>query len=145
MKYLQLKKQLLGNMSIFAVIGSVGFFVDASVLKMFLLLVKDDPILGRVVSFPIAATVTWFLNRQYTFSSSSTYKLRSLGREWLIYLMVNGIGLAVNLSVFILVIMYVEFAKLYPIITLGLASLVALFFNYFASKYWVFGQKRLLG
>lgn len=49
----------------FCVVGAAGFVVDATVLY------AVAPILGwygaRVVSFLAAATVTWFLNKRYTF------------------------------------------------------------------------------
>lgn len=125
------------SITFFAVIGMVGFLVDASLLKLFITWVKDDPIVGRIMSFPIAVTVTWLLNRRYTFVS----KQESLLREWVTYVAVNSVGLTINLSVFMVVVFSFEVAKNYPIVTLGIASLVAMFFNYFGAKYFAFKDK----
>lgn len=132
-----LKKALSTRLSAFAVVGTIGFIVDATVLKLYLISVENDPILGRAVSFPIAVTVTWLLNRQFTFSQGAK-KYSSLFGEWSSYLLVNAFGFIINLCVFMLVIFTIDTAKLHPIFTLGFASLIAMFFNYFGSKHWVF-------
>lgn len=132
-----LRKLLSHHVSTFAVVGAIGFIVDAAVLKFYLISIENDPIWGRAVSFPAAVTITWLLNRHFTFSQKG--KIRSpLLKEWSSYLLINAFGLGVNLSIFMLIIYTVSDAKLYPIITLGFASLTAMFFNYLGSKYWVF-------
>lgn len=135
---------MISSIGFFAIIGAIGFFVDAMVLKLFLLWIEDDPILGRGISFPIAATVTWLLNRRYTFIAENG-NYTSLYREWLAYILVNSIGFGVNLIVFILAMYFIDLAKLYPIVTLAFASFVAMFFNYLGSKYLVFERKHLFG
>ena len=132
-----LKKILSHHLSAFAVVGAIGFIVDASVLKLYLINIENDPVFGRAVSFPIAVTVTWLLNRHYTFSQRCK-KHANLLKEWVSYLLVNSFGFGINLSLFMLIIFVVNDAKLYPIVTLGIASLIAMFFNYVGSKYWVF-------
>jgi len=127
------------SLTFFAMIGIVGFLVDASLLKLFIVLIEDDPILGRTLYFPVAVTVTWLLNRRYTFVP----KYMSLFREWISYVVVNSVGLTINLLVFMAVVFAFDAAKSYPIATLGIASLVAMFFNFFGSKYFVFKNKSI--
>jgi len=51
----------------FALVGTIGFVVDASVLRLVVAIFAINLYAGRLVSFLAAATVTWLLNRTFTF------------------------------------------------------------------------------
>jgi putative flippase GtrA len=53
----------------FLAVGALGFFVDFSVLYLAVNVVGVSPFAGRLVSFIIAATVTWKANRHFTFAT----------------------------------------------------------------------------
>ncbi len=52
----------------FAVVGAVGFLVDAGVLTALVNGLGANPYAARAVSFPAAVTATWWLNRRWTFA-----------------------------------------------------------------------------
>jgi putative flippase GtrA len=122
----------------FATIGVVGFLVDTSVLY----LAKDTLGLGlysgRVLSFLVAATTTWLLNRTFTFGRPP---VSSLWREWLRFLSVNSVGGLVNYAAYSTLVATVPLVALYPALGVGAGSIAGLTFNYLGSKHAVFRHR----
>ena len=77
-------------------VGGLGFLVDGGVLYG-LVSFTLDPFISRGISFPIAVTVTWYLNRNWTFMDSS--KERST-RQYTFYFVIQVIAALVNLVVY---------------------------------------------
>lgn len=126
--------QAAGEFARFAVIGVIGFIVDASTLKLVVALLHMDLYSGRVVSFLTAATGNWMLNRRFTFRRSD----QSPVRQWLKYLGANGIGFLVNYSTYAALITYVAVAKAHPVIGVAAGAIAAMSFNFTINKFWVF-------
>jgi len=121
----------------FGIVGSIGFLTDAGILSLLVYLFGSDPYLGRGISFPIAVTVTWYLNRNMTFAASPSANKK---REWGIYFIVNSIGAGINFVIYSLLLYSIQYMYTNPILALAIASIVALFFNYYSSKILVFRQ-----
>jgi putative flippase GtrA len=51
----------------FCLVGAAGSLVDAGLLQALVTLAGANPFVARVSSFLAAATVTWRLNRCFTF------------------------------------------------------------------------------
>ena len=92
-----------GNMKIarqflsFSVVGTVGFVVDAGVLTLVLETTDLGLYVGRLISFVSAATVTWALNRRYTFRDAK--KSKRFG-QWARFLLVNSGGGLINYATY---------------------------------------------
>lgn len=115
--------------------GSIGFFTDAGVLYFLIRWFDFHPVTGRLVSFFLASTVTWSLNRKLTFKQhNSVAKIV----EWLRYLFANSVGTAVNLLTYSALVLTVHAMLKEPIYALMIASLVAFPFNYYGYKHHVF-------
>ena len=91
---------MAGQFLRFGIVGAVGFVVDAGLLHL-LLIWGLGPYSGRVVSFLAAATMTWILNRSFTFrrdspSTADPAPMHSAAMhpagEWLAYLGVMVVG-----------------------------------------------------
>lgn len=79
----------------FAVVGAAGFIVDAGVLLA--LAPRLGPYGARLVSFTVAVTATWLLNRLVTFSDRrSRRKLAEWGR----YVSTQIFGALTNLAIY---------------------------------------------
>ena len=81
----------MGELLRFATVGAAGYFVDVAALYF----AKDVLGLGyyggRVVSYLVAATFTWYLNARFTFRSEE------LGvRQWGRFLAANSAGAVVK-------------------------------------------------
>jgi putative flippase GtrA len=125
----------------FGVIGLIGFLVDGGVLTLLNSFLSLDLFLSRLFSSSIAITVTWFLNRRYTFSDR---KDKNALREWVRYAFVNGLGAFLNLSIFFWLVLAFSVLASAPIVPLAFSSAAALFFNFLVSKYVAFrGPRRL--
>lgn len=121
----------------FSVVGAVGFCVDALVLYALLHFVLSDPYLARIPSFLCAATATWLLNRNWTFSTAS--RGRGLN-QWGIYTLAMLSGAAVNYACYALVVLVLPPVVLSPLLGLVVGSLAGLTLNYTLARNLVFSS-----
>ena len=118
----------------FALVGSLGFAVDGGVM---ILLMKNgfDVVPSRLMSFLTAVTATWWFNRTWTFPQPKRFDGR---QEYVLYLLTQIVGAAVNLGVFFLVLGVFPAARQHPLLPLAVGAVPALAFNFGASRYLVF-------
>ena len=130
----------------FCLVGVAGLLVDLSVLY------AAAPVLGwylaRILSFIAAATATWWLNRNYTFTAkpviknniSSIDRQASIWREYFSYLISMTLGGSVNYLTYVVTIslLSVHFA---PMIGVALGSCVGLVVNFLMAKHFIFRHK----
>lgn len=133
--------------AIFALIGIGGLFVDMAALAAALHLLGLDPYGGRVFSYLMAATFTWYMNRQFTFTGVSR---RGAVRQWARFLVANTVGALVNYGIYVLVLKAGPwmisavglwprlFTDLLPYIGVAAGSVSGLIFNFVLSKKLVF-------
>lgn len=134
---------LISQILRFGVVGTVGFAVDGGVLTLLTQLAHWDIYAARAASFSCACLVTWLLNRLVTFRSTSGRQPRGRAKEYAGYFVIQGIGALINLSIFTcLVWRYPQLTRL-PMIPLAAGSLVALFFNFFAARRFVFRARAI--
>lgn len=119
----------------FALIGVVGFVVDATVLYAVVHLLGLDLYSARVISYLFAATTTWALNRRYTFKDHHDPRLL---RQWLRFLAVNSVGGVINYAVYAISISVVPVVALYPVLGVALGSIAGLVANFNFSNLFVF-------
>lgn len=119
----------------FAAIGGVGFVVDGALLTLLVTAAGAGPVAARAVSFPVAATTTWYLNRKWTFLVSSGVRR---GPEYARYIAAQVSGAVINLAVYLLVLQLRPKLGEVPLIPLAIGALIAMIFNFAASRYWVF-------
>ncbi len=131
----------------FALIGVGGLFVDMASLAVALHLLGLDPYGGRIFSYLMAATFTWYMNRQFTFAGVSR---RGAIRQWARFLAANAVGAVVNYGVYVLVLklgpwviagigLWPEvLTALLPYAGVAAGSVSGLVFNFVLSKKLVF-------
>lgn len=110
--------------------------MDAGILTALVSAAGLDLYVSRLLSFSIAVTVTWKMNRTLAFSSrkNGAGAVAEYGR----YVVVQVLGALLNLAAFALLLMQSPFFKLYPIVPLAGASLVSMVFTYTGARLWVF-------
>ena len=119
----------------FCMVGGVGFAVDVGILALLVHGFGLGPLVSRLVSFPCAMTVTWYLNRRVTFSHAVS---NNPGQEWFRYALVSVAGNLINFIVYVSCIRWSQTMYAYPEIALAIASIVALAFNYLGSSRYAF-------
>jgi len=117
----------------FCAVGSVGFAVDSGVtlaLHRFGL----APLTARVSAFLLAATVTWILNRDFTFRSGGG------PRRWLLYVALTASGGLLNVALFWVWVGYFGTSRLNLVVGVAIGSAAALSLNFGVSKHLVFAR-----
>jgi putative flippase GtrA len=133
-----------GNMKLarqflsFGVVGTVGFIVDAGVLTLVLETSSRGLYVGRLISFVSAATVTWALNRRYTFGDAE--KSKRFG-QWARFLVVNSGGGLINYATYAVLVSTLAIFHDGPVLAVAIGSLAGLAVNFLFSKLFVFKAK----
>ncbi|MCR6648041.1 MAG: GtrA family protein [Cellulomonas sp.] len=87
----------LAELARFLSVGGVAFVVDMGLFNLLRFgpgeLLAEKPITAKVFSTLVATLVSWVGNRLWTFSQHRT---QHRGRELLLFVVVNGLGLAVG-------------------------------------------------
>jgi putative flippase GtrA len=125
----------------FVTAGATGFCVDGLVLSALVNVFAWSPYLARVLSYSIAITATWYLNRHLTFRDRSA--ARRVGAEYLRYVAVQIVGAAVNYGTFAAIVALFELASRWPIIALVAASLIAMVVTYVGMQRFAFPRESL--
>jgi putative flippase GtrA len=119
----------------FCGIGVVAFSIDVIAFQATLSLAGASPYLARVVSFVVATSAAWWLNRTFTFSDADNLRP---DLQWARFFGANVVGGAVNYAVFVLVLVTLPIAASYPVLALAAGSLSGVSFNFTAYRRYVF-------
>jgi putative flippase GtrA len=120
----------------FLLVGALGFLVDFSVLYVAVNTIGLGPLAGRLLSFIIAASVTWKANRHFTFAAAG----EDARRQWLRYLTTTAIGGAINIGVYRAWLAVTAHDNINLFLAVVAGSAVALAINFALSKYVVFAR-----
>lgn len=131
-------QRLLGEVFRFGVVGVVGFVVDAGVLTLGLQ-AGSGLWLGRVLSYLVAATVTFGLNRAWTFRAAD--RSRPVARDWGLFLLVNLLGFACNYGTYAALIAGVPLVREIPVLGVAAGSLAGMAGNFLLSRRYVFRDR----
>ena len=112
----------------FCTVGVVGFLVDASCTLLLSQVAALSPLPARIAAFIVAATITWGLNRRYTFKS-----MAGLG-SWVPYVLLTGVGALINIGVYWTWLAWAGIGPLSIVGGVAAGSVAALSFNFLASR-----------
>ena len=109
----------------FGTVGTVGFLVDTATVYA----------LRRSLGLYVAASVTWILNRVWTF--------RGLGdgpvhRQWARFLVVNLGGLVLNRGTYALLVTFVPLCAEQPVFATAAGAVAGMFVNFTLNRTIVF-------
>jgi putative flippase GtrA len=122
----------------FAVIGGLGYFVDAGVLALGTGILKLDFEAGRAFSIFVAMAFTWLGNRYFTFRERRARGFSAAMREWLKFIGANSVGAVVNYGVSVLMVHYGPPPLDNKYIAQACGVLAGLVFNFTLSSKMVF-------
>jgi len=126
------KRSLSEQIIRFGVVGVVGFVINAGMVAW--LAHSIGPVLAQVMAFPVAVSVTWLLNRQYTFGVSQ----HVWHREWMHYITGNTLGWITNNGIYFFLILKIPEIYQNPSIAVAAGSLAGMTFNFIISKIFIF-------
>jgi putative flippase GtrA len=119
----------------FSAVGVIGFLVDAATLHVVLTQLGAGLYGGRVISYLVAASSTWALNRRYTFHAQRSSNWMG---EWGRFLAANAMGGLVNYAIYAALVTFHPGVAAQPVIGVAAGSVAGLLFNFTASRYVVF-------
>jgi putative flippase GtrA len=119
----------------FGTVGTVGFVVDNAFVYTAHFAFGVGLILAGILSFFVAGSCNWFLNRIWTFRGASRGRIHY---EWLRYLATNAAGFVINRGIYIALIATSALCNLHPVLALGAGSIGGLGVNFVMSRRMVF-------
>ena len=117
---------------LFAVGGVLGLLVDATIVQALVTAAGWNAYLARVLSFLLAATVTWWWNRRYTFAGRRSN--RPAHAEWLHWLGLMSVGALVNYGVYALLLIRYPILHRWPAAAAAAGSAVAALVNFATAR-----------
>jgi putative flippase GtrA len=121
----------------FGIVGVVGFVVDAGALMSLNAVLGLDPFQARAFSIPLAVTVTWALNRRFTFHVA----IAPTALEWFRYTLINSVGAILNYTIYAVAILLLNLGRGTPVIALMISAGCAMFVNFKLSRHFVFSRR----
>lgn len=134
-------KVLIFQLVCFGLVGSVGLLVN--IAAVYLLRPFIDLRLSGVIAFVIAATVTWLLNRNFTFREArkpgmSRYET---GRQWSVFIAVNAFGGIVYLGTFLTLTSQIRLCREFPALAVCAGGAMGMILNFLSSRNFVFAGR----
>ena len=115
----------------FGLVGALNTFIDYALFSIFTSLLGIHYLLANILSFSIAVTSSFILNRRWTFQS----RHHGWAGEAAKYLTVYVIGL--GLSELILYV-FVDRFQLHQLVAKALAIAIVIGWNYGGTRFWTF-------
>ena len=120
---------------LFSMVGASGFAIDVLCYYGLQWLMNMGHIPARALSFWVAASWNWYLNRVVTFSEAfKSHKLR----QWLSFVFVSLVGFCINWGIYALLTLTVDFFATYKFAALVLGVLAGLGTNFMFSRLFIF-------
>jgi putative flippase GtrA len=121
----------------FGIVGTAGLLVDAGTVTLLFNGLGVDRYVARLLSFAMAVTVTWSLNRCWTFRGPRS---RSLPREYGLYVLAQSGGAAINLGLYVLCVASIPVMAAFPAAAVAVGAVGGMAFNYLSARHLVFGR-----
>ena len=117
----------------FGVVGVVGFLIDTAVVYG---LRASLGLYGAgAVSYVVAATGNWALNRAWTFRGQGSGKAH---RQWALFLTTNLLGFALNRGTYALLVTFSALCAAQPVYAVEAGAVAGMFLNFRMSRSVVF-------
>lgn len=124
---------LLAQFVRFGVVGVVGFGVDTA--TVYALRGALGLYAAGMVSYVVAASGNWLLNRFWTFRGRSTGRAH---RQWALFLAANLLGLVLNRGAYVALIASSAVCVRYPVLAVAAGAIAGMFVNFAVSRRLVF-------
>ena len=110
----------------------LGFLINAGIIQISTAF--TGPVYAQILAFPVAVSVTWWLNRKYTFGASA----KAWHAEWVRYIVANAVGWCVINGVYFFLIIKNQFFFMHPLYAISIGAVAGIFVNFSCSKWLVF-------
>jgi putative flippase GtrA len=125
---------------LFAIGGLIGLVVSAGAVQLLTSFAHLDPYTSWALAFMLAATATWWWNRSHTFATAQSG--RSLGAEWLHWIVLMSGGAAVNYAVYWICLHVFPSWYQWPALASVAGSVCAAFVNFVSARTLLFRRTK---
>jgi putative flippase GtrA len=127
------RRVLVGQFIRFGIVGTVGFVADTGIVYATRHAIG---IYGAgVVAFAGAVTVTWLLNRVWTFRGLGSAPMH---RQWAMFAATNSLGFVLNRGTFFILVTVSTLCRAQPVIAVAAGCLAGMLSNFHLSRRLVF-------
>ncbi|MSO90907.1 MAG: GtrA family protein [Acetobacteraceae bacterium] len=126
---------VLAQFGTFGCVGLVGFVFDTATVYA----TRDRLGLygAGTMAYLVAATVTWVLNRIWTFRGPHSGPMH---RQWGIFLATNALGFLLNRGTYALLITLIPVCATHPVLAIAAGCLAGMFLNFHFNRKIVFRE-----
>jgi putative flippase GtrA len=117
----------------FGGVGAVGLMVSIAIVYAVRGLIGLYA--GGLVAWAVAATVTWLLNRVWTFRERSTIPFH---RQWVLFLGTSLIGFTLYYATYATLVTYSSICSKEPVAAVSAGAMAGMFVNFTLSRRLVF-------
>lgn len=117
----------------FGMVGTVGYAVDTAIVYLLKGMIGPGP--AGLPSFLVAATVTWALNRAWTWRGRGS---GSRLRQWAHFLAVSSPGILLNRTIYEALVLLVPLFATHPFLATAAGTGAGMFVNFGLSRRLVF-------
>lgn len=125
--------KLAREFAMFGAVGAIGFFVN--IAAVYGLRGAVGLYHGGLLAWFLAASVTWYFNRRWTFRDRASGQLH---RQWALFLLVNSLGFALYYATFASLVTYSGLCAIYPAVAVLIGTLIGMLANFTLSRKFVF-------
>ncbi len=129
-------KAVLRRLIRFGAVGVIAFAVDAGSLWVAVNHLGLGLYSGRALSFVLAATVAWYLNRRFTFGDRGSHGRGH--RQWALYLLASLTGAVANVGTYALLVAFLAPFARTPTLAVAAGSIAGMLVNFNAYSRFVF-------
>ena len=135
----------------FAVVGMIGAVIDFGVANVLVYVFFAPLVIAGTISFISAILSNFFWNRYWTYPDSRS---KPIAQQLIQFAVVNGMGLTIRIPIlrWLEPVLYRLFSRLplsLPVfspdvlaknLTLAIAVLIVMFWNFFVNRYWTYSD-----
>ena len=122
----------------FGIVGASGVIVDSAVL-LAILAMGGSLYSGRIISYLVAASTNWALNRVWTFQGRNAGAAHV---QWMRFILVNLIGFAVNYGTYVALLKCVPLVTAFPVLGVAAGALTGMLGNFLLSRRFVYRREQ---
>lgn len=131
--YVVRHRPLVVQFLMFGCVGTVGFLADTA--TVYALRYSLGLYGAGAVAYGSGATVTWLLNRLWTFRGKGSGPAH---RQWARFLLVNTGGFVLNRGTYAALVTFVPVCAAEPVLAVAAGALAGMFLNFSLSRAMVF-------
>ena len=125
---------LLRQFMQFGTVGAVGFVADTA--TVYGLRGSVGLYVAGAVAYLVAASVTWALNRIWTFRGRGGDG--PMHRQWALFLGANALGFVLNRGTYFILVTVSPLCVQYPVLAIAAGMVMGMFLNFHLSRKIVF-------